>query len=57
MCLDRLAASLTAHCPAKALSFADGESCECDRHFEHLVLEDDDAERVAQRLVEEGMIG
>src|ERR1043165_8832516 len=50
VCLDRLLASLSAHCPAQPLRFTDREprGGHCD--VEHLVLEDDDTERLSQRL-------
>ena len=42
-------AALAAHRPAQAFRFSDGEPGERDRHVEHLVLEDDDAERGGKR--------
>ena len=50
--LDRLLAALAAHRPAQALGLADREARRRHRDVEHLILEDDDAERVAQRLTE-----
>ena len=43
-------AALAAHRAAQPLRLADGEPGERHRDLEHLVLEDDDAERLAQRL-------
>ena len=54
--LDRLLAPLAAHRPAQRLGLADGEAGERHRHFQHLVLEDDDAERLAQRFGEGRMV-
>ena len=50
--LDRLGAPLAAHRAPQPLRLADGEPGQRHRHLEHLVLEDDDAERLAQRLGE-----
>ena len=49
--------ALAAHRAAQALRLADGEAGEMDRDVEHLVLEDDDAERLAQRLAQQRMVG
>ena len=46
--------ALAAHRAAQSLRLADGEACEMDRDVEHLILEDDDAERLAQRLCSSG---
>ena len=51
MALQRLQAPLAAHRAPQPLGLADGEPGQRHRHLEHLVLEDDDAERLAQRLV------
>ena len=51
--LERVEAPLPAHRPAQALRLPDREAGERDRDLEHLVLEDDDAERRAQRLAQE----
>ena len=48
--LERGAAALAAHRAAQALGLSHREARERDRHVEHLVLEDDDAERRAERL-------
>ena len=48
--------SLAAHRPAQPLGLADREARERDRHLEHLVLEDDRAERVAQRRLQRGVL-
>ena len=48
--LERGAAALAAHRPAQTLRFSHREARERDRHVEHLILEDDDAERRAERL-------
>ncbi len=50
--LDRLLASLAAHRAAQPLGFADREARCRHGDVEHLVLEDDDTERVAQSLAE-----
>ena len=50
--LDRLRRALAAHRPAQPLGLPDAEARERLRDLEHLVLEDDRAERVAQRLLE-----
>ena len=54
--LDRLAAALAAHRPPQPLRLADREARERDRDREHLLLEDDDPERLAQRLLEQRMV-
>ena len=46
-CLDRLRAALAAHRAPEPFRLADGEARKRDRHLEHLILEDDDAERLA----------
>ena len=51
--LDRLLAPLPAHRPPQPFGLPDREAGERHRHFEHLVLEDDDAVRVAERLAQE----
>ena len=50
--LDRLGRALAAHRPAQALGLPHAEAGERLRDLEHLVLEDDRAERVAQRRLE-----
>ena len=54
--LDRLGAALAAHRAPQPLRLADGEPGQRHRHLEHLVLEDDDAERLAQRLGEQRVV-
>ena len=51
--LDRLLAPLPAHRPPQPFRLADREARERHRHLEHLVLEDDDAVRVAERLAQQ----
>ena len=48
--LDRLLAPLPAHRAAQPLRLADREAGERHRHLQHLILEDDDAVGLAQRL-------
>ena len=55
--LERGLAPLAAHRPAQPLGLAHREPRERHRHVEHLVLEDDDAERRAERLLEQRMVG
>ena len=50
--LDRLLAALAAHRASQPFCLADREAGCGHRDVEHLVLEDDDAERVAQRLAQ-----
>ena len=50
--LDRLLAPLAAHRAAQPFRLADREPRRRHRHVEHLVLEDDDAERVPERLAQ-----
>ena len=50
--LERREAPLAAHRATQPLRLADGEAGEIDRDVEHLILEDDDAERLAQRLLQ-----
>ena len=54
--LQRLERALAAHRAAQPLSLADRESGERHRHLEHLVLEDDDAERLLERLLQQRMV-
>src|SRR4051812_15649700 len=54
--LDRLMAALAAHRPPEALGLADREARQRHRHLEHLVLEDDDAERVLEWLRKQWMV-
>ena len=54
--LDRLGAPLAAHRAAQPLGLADREPGKRHRHLQHLVLEDDDAERLAQRLGERRVV-
>ena len=49
--------ALAAHRAPQPLRLADREAGEMDGDVEHLVLEDDDAERLAQRLLEQRMVG
>ena len=51
--LERVMASFPAHRPPQSLGFPHREPGERDRDFEHLVLEDDDAEGRAERLSQE----
>ena len=51
--LERVVAALAAHRPPQPLRLPHREAGERDRDLEHLVLEDDDAERRAQRLAQE----
>ena len=48
--LERGAAALAAHRTPQAFCLSHREARERDRHVEHLILEDDDAERRAERL-------
>src|SRR6187551_460386 len=50
--LDGVPAALAAHRPAQSLRLPHGEAGERHRHLEHLLLKDDDAQRLAQRLLE-----
>src|SRR3954451_19577410 len=54
--LDRLLAALAAHRTAQPFRLPHAEPRSSHRHVEHLVLEDDDAERLAQRLLEQRMV-
>ncbi len=54
--LDRRLGALAAHCPAKPLRLAGSKACEGDRDLEHLVLEDDRAERLAKNRLERGVL-
>src|SRR5439155_25497270 len=54
--LERRVRALAAHCPPQSLRLADAEAGEMDGDVEHLVLEDDDAERLAQRLLEQRVV-
>ncbi len=54
--LERREAPLPAHRAPQPLRLADGEAGEMDGDVEHLVLEDDDAERLPQRLLQQGMV-
>ena len=51
--LDRLLTPFPAHRAAQPFRLADREACERHRHLEHLILEDDDAVGLAQRLAQE----
>ena len=55
--LERCMRALAAHRAPQPLRLADREAGEMDGHVEHLILEDDDAERLAQRLLEQRMVG
>ena len=54
--LDRLLAPLPAHRAPQPLGLPHAEPRERDRDLEHLVLEDDDAVRLAERLGEQRMV-
>ena len=54
--LDRLLAPLAAHRAPQPLGLPHAEPRERDRDLEHLVLEDDDAERLAERLGQQRMV-
>ena len=54
--LERRVAALAAHRAPQPLRLADGEAGEMDGDVEHLVLEDDDAERLPQRLLQQRMV-
>ena len=54
--LDRLLAPLAAHRAPQALGFADREAGQRHRDLQHLVLEDDDAECVRERLREQRVV-
>ena len=54
--LQRVVRPLAAHRPAQAFRLPHAEAGERDRNLEHLVLEDDDAERRAQALREQRMV-
>jgi len=54
--LDRGLAPLAAHGPAQALRLPHAEPGQSDRHLQNLILEDDDAERLPQRLGEQRMV-
>ena len=49
-------AALAAHRAAQPFRLSDGEAGKRHRHLEHLVLEDDDAERRAEWLVEQRVV-
>src|SRR5437868_12611161 len=55
--LERGVRALAAHRPPQPFRLPDAEAGEVDGDVEHLVLEDDDAERLAQRLLEQRMVG
>ena len=55
--LERCEAPLAAHRTPQPFRLADGEAREMDRDVEHLILEDDDAERLAQRLAQQLVVG
>ena len=50
--LDRLARALAAHRAAQALGLAGAEPGERHRHLQHLLLVEDDAERLGQRRLQ-----
>ena len=52
---DRLLGALAAHRAAQALRLAGGEPGEGACDLDHLVLEDDRAERLAERLAQAGV--
>jgi hypothetical protein len=54
--LDRLPAALPAHRPPQPFGLADREAGQRRRHAEHLLLEDHDPERLAQRLLQQRMV-
>ncbi len=54
--LDRRLRALAAHRPPQSLGLAGREAGEGDRHLEHLVLEDDRAQRLAQHRLERGVL-
>ena len=54
--LERIAAALAAHRASQALRLADGEAGHRHRHVQHLILEDHDSERLAQRLGEQRVV-
>ena len=54
--LQRLQRALAAHRAAQPLRLADREAGERHRHLQHLVLEDDDAERLLERLLQQRMV-
>src|SRR5207237_8153122 len=55
--LERRVRALAAHRPPQPLRLAHAEAGEMDGDVEHLILEDDDAERLSQRLLEQQMVG
>ena len=57
ICLECGERALAAHRAAQPFRLADGEPGEMDRDVEHLILEDDHAERLAQRLLQQRMVG
>src|SRR5207248_8538310 len=57
VCLERGVRPLAAHRASQSLRLTDGEAGQVDRDVEHLVLEDDDAERLAQRLAQQRVVG
>src|SRR5262249_33827954 len=54
--LERVVTALTAHCTTQSLRLPHAETGECNCDLEHLILEDDDAERRAQALREPRMV-
>src|SRR5512132_3416537 len=54
--LDRLLAPLAAHRAPQSLGLPNAEPRERDRDLEHLILEDDDAEGLAERLGQQRMV-
>lgn len=50
VCLECGEAALAAHRPPQPLRLPHREPCERDRHLQHLILKDDDAQGGAQRL-------
>ena len=55
--LQRGLAPLPAHRPPQPFRLPHAEPCQRHRHLQHLVLEDDDAERFPERLLQERMVG
>ena len=55
--LHRLVRAPATHRAAELVGLAGREPAHLDRHLEHLVLVQDDAERVAQQIVQQRMVG
>ena len=56
MVVHGLLGAFSAHGAPEALCLTVRESCEGLAYLEHLILEDDDAQRLSESLLEEGMV-